>query len=72
MGMGWDELNYRPGLTLKGGMLIDWGAWDGLVKSMEVGVCGDFYFKKIPMMVYEENTPVFINLYLNLHLGKRW
>lgn len=69
---GWDELDVAPGLFLKAGLLIDWGAFDSILKDIEVGIAADFYFKKIPLMIFEENTPIFVNLYLNVHLGHRW
>jgi len=69
---GWDELEPRPGLFLKAGLLIDWGAFDNVVKDIEIGFAADFYFQEIPIMIFEKNTPVFVNLYLNVHLGHRW
>ncbi len=69
---GWDELDLAPGFFLKAGLLIDWGAYDAVLKDIEVGVAADFFFKKIPMMIFEENTPVFVNLYININLGHRW
>lgn len=69
---GWDELGIRPGLFAKAGLLIDWGAYDNVVKAMEVGVSADFYTEDIPMMIFEENTPIFVNLYFNVYLGHRW
>ncbi|MDC0230544.1 hypothetical protein OAK19_01125 [Aureispira] len=69
---GWDELDLAPGLFLKAGLLIDWGAFDTIVKDIEIGFAADFYFREIPMMIFEENTPVFVNLYINIHLGHRW
>ncbi|MCH2023299.1 MAG: hypothetical protein MK207_12555 [Saprospiraceae bacterium] len=69
---GWDELDLAPGLFLKAGLLIDWGAFDTILKDIELGFAADFYFREIPMMIFEENTPVFVNLYINIHLGHRW
>jgi hypothetical protein len=56
---------------------FDWGAFDEFVKAMEAGVMVDFYFKKVPIMVETangdiENSPLFINLFINIQLGKRW
>ncbi|BDS09641.1 hypothetical protein [Aureispira anguillae] len=69
---GWDELTLNPGFFLKAGLLIDWGAFDGILKDIEIGVAADFYFEEIPIMIFEKNTPVFVNLYINVHLGHRW
>lgn len=69
---GWNELDLAPGFFLKTGVLIDWGAFDFVVKDIEVGLAADFYFKKINMMVFEQNTPIFVNLYININLGVRF
>lgn len=69
---GWDELNLAPGVFVKAGLLIDWGAFDTILKDIEIGIAADFYFQEIPIMIFEKNTPVFVNLYINVHLGHRW
>jgi hypothetical protein len=69
---GWDELSAVPGGFLKAGLLIDWGAYDSVVKDLEVGIAVDFYFEPIPLMIFEENTPIFVNLYITARLGHRW
>ncbi len=69
---GWDELSVVPGGFLKAGLLIDWGAYDAVVKDLEVGIAADFYFEPIPIMIFEKNTPIFVNLYITARLGHRW
>ena len=75
---GLSELSILPGFHAKAGIHLDWGAFDEFVKGIEVGLMLDGYFKKVPVMVENEeilnaeNRPFFINLYLNLQLGKRW
>lgn len=69
---GWDEVTVTPGLFLKAALLIDWGAFSSFLKDVEVGFSADFYFRKIPIMIFEENTPVFVNLFVNIQLGHRW
>ena len=69
---GWDEALLEPGFFAKTALLIDWGAFDEIVKSAEIGITVDTYFNRIPLLVSEESTPIFINLYLHVHLGKRW
>ena len=74
---GLSELSVVPGGHLKAALHFDWGAFDEFVKAIELGFVVDFYFKKIPIMVESSklegvrNSPVFINLYLNLQIGKR-
>lgn len=72
IGKGWDGLRPLPGGYVKAGLLFDWGAFDELLKCLEVGVMLDVFYKKAPIMVTERNRPFFLNLYLNIHFGKRW
>ncbi len=71
---GFNELGVVPGLQGKLGLHFAMGAFDKYVKAFEVGMMFDAYIKKIPIMVETENVsnkPYFVNLYLNLHFGKR-
>ena len=71
---GFSELSVIPGLTLKTAVHIDWGAYDEFVKAMEAGIMVDYFFKQAPVMVEQEgseNKAFFVNLFLNLQLGKR-
>ena len=69
---GLGELSIVPGFHGKIAAHFDWGAFDEFVKAIEAGIMLDVYFKKVPIMVSEENRPFFVNLYLSLQLGKRW
>lgn len=74
---GLNELSVRPGVSAKAAVHFDWGAFDEYVKALEAGLMIDAYFKDLPIMIehdaipHMENTPVFLNLYLNLQFGKR-
>lgn len=74
---GLSEISVRPGLHLKGALHLDWGAFDEVVKAMEAGFMVDYFFGSVPIMVESpnfegvENSPLLINLYINLQLGKR-
>jgi len=75
---GLSELSVIPGAHAKVALHFDWGAFDEFVKAVEAGVMVDLYFRNVPIMaersgvVEAENRPIFINLFLNLQLGKRW
>lgn len=75
---GLNELAIMPGFHAKAAAHFDWGAFDELVKAVEAGIMVDVFFKDVPIMIesaevpHLENSPVLINLYLNLQLGKRW
>ena len=75
---GLNEVKVLPGLHGKFSVHFDWGAFDEFVKAIEAGFMVDAFFQKVPIMVESpqvpntENRPFFINLFLNLQLGKRW
>lgn len=72
--LGWSDLSIVPGLQAKVGLFFSLGAFDEYAKSLEIGVMGDFYIKKIPIMVETEAIsakPYFLNFYATLEFGKR-
>lgn len=75
---GLGEIAAIPGAHGKFALHFDWGAFDEFVKAIEAGVMVDVFMKEMPIMVESpqvansENRSVFINLYINLQLGKRW
>ncbi len=71
---GFDDISVVPGLQGKLGLFFSMGAFDKAVKSLEVGVMGDIYIKKIPIMIATEtvsNKPYFFNFYVKFLFGKR-
>jgi len=71
---GLGEISPVVGLHVQAAGHFGWGAFDEFVKAMEAGIMVDFFTKTIPIMVDVEgveNSPVFINFFLNLQLGKR-
>lgn len=74
---GLNEISVMPGVSGKVAIHFDWGAFDEYVKAIEAGIMVDAYLKDVPIMVesnavpHLENSPIFINLYINLQLGKR-
>ncbi len=74
---GLGELSVVPGAQAKFAMHFDWGAFDEFVKAVEAGVMMDFFFQEPQVMIETEgsgvnNSPLFLNLYINLQFGKRW
>lgn len=72
---GLGELSVIPGAHGKFAVHFDWGAFDEYLKSIEAGIMVDFFSKKVPIMVEQENVEnnqLFLNLFLHLQFGKRW
>ena len=71
---GWSELKVVPGIQAKMGLFFSLGAFEEYAKSLEIGIMGDFYIRKIPIMVETERIsakPYFLNFYATLEFGKR-
>ena len=71
-GMG--DLSFTPGVQAKGAVFFSLGAFDKYVKTVEAGLMVDVFPRKIAIMAETEsvsNKPYFINLYINLQLGRR-
>ena len=48
---GFSESKVVPGGHFKIGLHFDWGAFDEFLKAMEIGIMGDVFIKKMPIMV---------------------
>lgn len=69
---GWGDASILPGINAKAAIHLDWGAFDELMRAVEAGVMVDFFPRNVDLLIPPaDNTPLFINFYLALHLGKR-
>jgi len=71
---GWSSISVVPGIQGKLGLFFSLGAFEEYAKSLEIGIKGDFYIRKIPIMVETEAVsakPYFLNFYATLEFGKR-
>lgn len=68
---GLRDLKIRPGIHGKLGVNFSWGEYNQFFKALELGVMGDLFLSSVPLMILEQNRPYFINLYINLQLGRR-
>lgn len=74
IGKGMGELTPIPGIHAQFAFHFDWGAFDEVVKALEAGLILDVFPRTVPILVdleNVENTPVFLNVYVNLQFGKR-
>ena len=75
IGRGWSELSIRPGVHATASTHFAWGAFDEFVKAAEAGFMLDVFFGNTDILVEVdgvENRPFFLNVFVNLQLGKRW
>lgn len=68
---GWNEMTVTPGLYAKAALRFDYGRFNEMISAIEVGVTGDFYSKKIPLMVYSPEKQFFFGGYVAILFGKR-
>lgn len=68
---GLGETSIIPGLYGRASIVLAWGAYDEYLKSLDIGIMVEMYTREVPIMLLADNNPYFINLYLNLQLGKR-
>ncbi|UAY50759.1 hypothetical protein [Ferruginibacter albus] len=71
LGKGWNELKMTPGLYLKTAVRFDYGKYNEVISALEVGLIGEFYTKKIPLMVYQPQKQFFLTGYITLMFGSR-
>lgn len=68
---GWGELKVKPGLFLKTALRFDFGRFNESINALEIGVSADYYFSKIPMLVYVNPQSLFIQGHIAYVFGKR-
>ena len=68
---GFGNLSAMPGLHARVSGHFSVGAFDQYVKAFEMGVMIDGYFQRVPIMIIDNNSPVFINAFLAFQIGKR-
>jgi hypothetical protein len=69
---GIDEIKLHPGLHFKLGLNIEHGTNDETVNSIEAGAMLNVFLKPVEIMGFTQNDFLFINLYIQYHLGKRF
>jgi ribosomal protein S24E len=68
---GFKEMKFVPGAHFRLGTRFDYGRYNDVLSAIEVGVQGEFYSQKMPIMVNSKEKNLFLNAYVSLVLGKR-
>ena len=69
--VGWGHLKVKPGLNAKTAMRFDYGRLNQTVTAIEVGLTGEFYFGKIPIVLLVPQKQFFFNAYVAILFGSR-
>jgi len=64
-------MKFTPGAFLKTAIRFDYGRYNELVSAIEVGVNVEFYSKKQPVMLLNQDKQMFFNAYAAIAFGKR-
>lgn len=69
---GIGESSFLPGGNATIAYHMDWGAFDEMVKALEIGLMIDVFSKKAPIFVSStQNKQFFMNFFVNVQFGKR-
>ena len=68
---GFGDVEFVPGLFGKFGLNFEYSSYDEKLKSMEVGVAVDWFYKKVPLMYGTYNNQYWVTFYLMFELGKK-
>jgi hypothetical protein len=70
-GKGWGELKIKPGGFLKTALRFDYGRFNELVSGIEIGISGEFYASKIPILFGQKDKQFFFQGYIAVLFGRR-
>jgi len=65
------EMSLIPGIQGQFSLHFDYALFDQFVNSVEAGIMVHAFYKRIPIMVTEDNHLIFPNLFLKFSLGRR-
>lgn len=70
-GKGWSEIKVKPGVFAKFAMRFDYGRFNESVSGLEIGLSGEFYASKIPILLFQKERQFFIQGYVAILFGRR-
>ena len=71
LGKGWSDLTVTPGLYAKTAVRFDYGSYNEIISAIEVGVTGEFYSKKVPILLQNPQKQFFFSGYVSILFGRR-
>jgi hypothetical protein len=71
LGRGWGEIKMAPGAFAKIALRFDYGRFNDAVSGLEIGISGDFYSSKIPVLLFQKERQFFYQAYIAVLFGKR-
>jgi hypothetical protein len=68
---GWGDMKLSPGAYVKTALRFDYGSYNEVVSALEVGVSAEYYFKKVPQLIFLKQNQLFVNVYVSILFGRR-
>ena len=68
---GWSDITVTPGLYAKTAVRFDYGSYNEVISAIEIGITGEYYSKKIPILVLTPQKSFFFSGYVSILFGKR-
>jgi hypothetical protein len=68
---GWNELSIKPGGFAKAALRFDYGRFNEVVSAIEIGISGEFYSAKIPILFNQKDKQFFFQGYIAMAFGRR-
>lgn len=68
---GFGEMKLVPGLHVRTAFRFDYGRYTETLSALEVGVNVEYYFDKMPIMVWNDGHHAFVNAYVAIEFGAR-
>lgn len=66
-----NEIKFIPGIQGQFSLHFDYALFDQFVNTVEAGILVQAFYKRVPIMVTEDNHLVFPNLFLKFSIGRR-
>jgi hypothetical protein len=70
-GKGFNEIKFTPGLHLRTALRFDYGRYNETLSALEVVINFEYYFSKMPIMVWNDGYHAFANAYVAIEFGGR-
>jgi hypothetical protein len=68
---GWDDLSLTPGVYGKAAVRFDYGHYTKTVTALEIGISGEYYTKKIPIIYEVAPKQSYLSVYAAIIFGWR-
>jgi hypothetical protein len=68
---GLGETQFIPGAHARVALRFDYGRYNEALSALEVGLNAEFYSKKVPLILLNEDKNFFFNAYVAITFGKR-